>query len=355
MARILFSILLSYVCITVVACHGLDTSPPKFPAVLIFGDSTVDTGNNNYIGTLFKANHSPYGVDYLDHVATGRFSDGRLVPDMLVSELGIKESLPPFLNRQLSDDEIKTGVSFASAGSGIDDLTTMASGVIPVSRQPLMFNNYKNRLKSIVGDEEANKTISNALILISAGTNDFIFNWYDIRSRRLQFHNITGYQDFLQQRLRNLLMKLYHLGGRKFIVAGLPPIGCLPFQITAKFKNPLQRACIEEQNSDATIYNAKLKNMLLEIQSSLSGSRFIYGGIYDLVIDMVNHPEKYGFVDTNKGCCGTGFLEMGPLCNIFTPPCVDASKFLFWDAVHPTEAAYKVLSKYLLELLPALY
>ncbi|XP_058111081.1 GDSL esterase/lipase At2g24560-like [Magnolia sinica] len=355
MTRIHLPILASCMCITIIACHGHDMSPPKFPAVLIFGDSTVDTGNNNYIGTLFKADHPPYGVNYPNHEATGRFSDGRLVPDMLVSDLGIKESLPPFLNSLLSNDEIKTGVSFASAGSGMDDLTTVASGVIPVSRQPSMFKNYINRLKSIVGDQETNKTIGNALILISAGTNDFIFNWYDIPSRRLRFDSISGYQDFLQQRLRNLLMELYYLGGRKFIVTGLGPIGCIPLQITAKFKNPLQRECIEEQNLDATIYNAKLKNLLPKIQSLLPGSRFIYGGIYDPVVDMVNHPKNYGFVDTKRGCCGTGFLEAGPLCNIFTPPCIDASEFLFWDSVHPTEAVYKVLSKHLLELLPALY
>ncbi|XP_058076447.1 GDSL esterase/lipase At2g24560-like [Magnolia sinica] len=297
MARIVLSIILSYVFITIMACpahaHGTSPMKKKFPAVLVFGDSTVDTGNNNYIDTMLKADHPPYGVDYPAFEATGRFSDGRLMPDMLVSELGIKESLPPFLNPLLSDDEIKTGVNFASAGSGIDDLTTVATGVIPVSRQLSMFKNYITRLKSIISDQEANTTISNALILISAGTNDFIFNWYDIPSRRWQFHNISGYQDFLLQKLRNQLEQLYHLGGRKFIVPGLAPIGCIPFQITTKFKNPLQRVCIEEQNLDATIYNAKLKNLLPEIQSWLPGSRFVYAGVYDPVADMVNHPEKY--------------------------------------------------------------
>ncbi|KAK7360241.1 hypothetical protein VNO77_02224 [Canavalia gladiata] len=31
-----------------------------FPAVIAFGDSILDTGNNNYIKTLFKANFKPY-------------------------------------------------------------------------------------------------------------------------------------------------------------------------------------------------------------------------------------------------------------------------------------------------------
>ncbi|KAF3556450.1 hypothetical protein F2Q69_00017079 [Brassica cretica] len=40
------------------------TAQPLFPAILIFGDSTVDTGNNNYpINTFFRATHLPYGID----------------------------------------------------------------------------------------------------------------------------------------------------------------------------------------------------------------------------------------------------------------------------------------------------
>jgi len=40
-----------------------------------------------------------------------------------VSYLGLKELLPPYLDPNLSDKEIVTGVSFASAGSGFDPLT----------------------------------------------------------------------------------------------------------------------------------------------------------------------------------------------------------------------------------------
>ncbi|KAL6003045.1 hypothetical protein ACLOJK_023268 [Asimina triloba] len=192
-------------------CHARQ---PKIPAILIFGDSTVDTGNNDYITTtVVKANFPPYGVSFPNHLPTGRFSDGRLVPDFLASALGIKELVPPFLNPSLSDKDLRTGVSFASAGSGFDSVTTAVSGVIPVANQPGLFKQYVEMLKASVGEEKANKIISKSLIVISAGTNDFVLNWYDLpSSRRLQFFNDIGlYQNFILEKLGDLIKALVQL------------------------------------------------------------------------------------------------------------------------------------------------
>lgn len=50
-------------------------------ALFVFGDSTVDSGNNNYISTVIKCNFPPYGRDFLNHIPSGRFTNGRLVTD----------------------------------------------------------------------------------------------------------------------------------------------------------------------------------------------------------------------------------------------------------------------------------
>lgn len=55
----------------------------SFPAIFVFGDSTVDPGNNNYIGTPFKSDFPPYGIDFANHIPTGRFTNGRLVTDFI--------------------------------------------------------------------------------------------------------------------------------------------------------------------------------------------------------------------------------------------------------------------------------
>lgn len=43
------------------------------------------------------------------------------------SYVGIKEYVPPYLDPTLSIEELMTGVSFASAGSGFDPLTPQLS------------------------------------------------------------------------------------------------------------------------------------------------------------------------------------------------------------------------------------
>ena len=52
------------------------------PAIITFGDSAVDVGNNDYLPTLFKANFPPYGRDFINHQPTGRFCNGKLATDI---------------------------------------------------------------------------------------------------------------------------------------------------------------------------------------------------------------------------------------------------------------------------------
>lgn len=211
------NVLLFLLTCTIVADKINGEKIPKFSAILVFGDSSVDTGNNNYIITPVKGDHLPYGLDFPGRVPTGRFSNGKLVPDIVASMLGLKEAVPPFLQPFLSDKDLLTGVSFASAGSGYDELTTAVTRVIPVSKQIGYLKVYIQRLKGIIGEKEVPRFLSKALVVISAGTNDFIFNFYDIPTRRIQFC-ISKYQDFLQNKLQYMV---------KVRTAFLPP--CLSF------------------------------------------------------------------------------------------------------------------------------
>lgn len=61
--------------------------PPNltFPALIAFGDSIVDTGNNNNVKTVVKCDFQPYGINFQGGVPTGRFCDGRVPPDLIGS------------------------------------------------------------------------------------------------------------------------------------------------------------------------------------------------------------------------------------------------------------------------------
>jgi len=56
---------------------------PAVTAVIVFGDSIVDPGNNNDLHTMIKANHPPYGKDFFNHEATGRYSNGLIPSDLI--------------------------------------------------------------------------------------------------------------------------------------------------------------------------------------------------------------------------------------------------------------------------------
>lgn len=59
--------------------------PPgkSLPAVIIFGDSIMDTGNNNNLKSVIKCNFPPYGQNFPGKVPTGRFGNGKVPSDFI--------------------------------------------------------------------------------------------------------------------------------------------------------------------------------------------------------------------------------------------------------------------------------
>ncbi|XP_075106358.1 GDSL esterase/lipase At5g45960 isoform X2 [Nicotiana tabacum] len=267
-------------------------------ALFVFGDSTVDSGNNNYISTVIKCNFPPYGRDFLNHIPSGRFTNGRLVTDFAASYIGLKELVPPYLDPKLSLEELMTGVSFASAGSGFDPITAQLSGVIPLQKQLEYFKEYKRRLENAIVEERTKLLISKAAFL-----------------------------DLLAE------------GARLIGVVGVPPLGCLPVLITLNHHSPLQhRECIDSYSAVGKEYNWHLQNLLKIMR--IHGTQLVYGDIYNSLNDMIQNPNHYGFDDVSSGCCGSGLFEAAIFCNPNSIVCNNASEYIFWDAVHPTQATY---------------
>lgn len=52
-------------------------------AFFVFGDSLVDSGNNDFLATTARADSPPYGIDYPTRKPTGRFSNGLNIPDLI--------------------------------------------------------------------------------------------------------------------------------------------------------------------------------------------------------------------------------------------------------------------------------
>jgi phospholipase/lecithinase/hemolysin len=319
------------------------------PALIVFGDSTVDPGNNNNISTVLKANFLPYGRDFTGHRPTGRFSNGRLTTDFLAEGLGIKETVPAYLDPGLTPEDLLTGVSFASAGTGYDNRTAKAFSVIPIWKEVEYFKEYGQKLGKISGAENATRILNEAIVIVSMGSNDFLVNYYVNPYTRLQY-NVAQFQDHLLQIGSNFLQEIYNYGARRILITGIPPLGCLPIERTVRNIYKQEQGCLQDLNQNAISYNIKIQKMIDFLRPKLPGIKIFYADIFSPLLNMVQNPAKYGFENTRAACCGTGLIEFSYICNRRNPlTCSDASKYIFWDAFHPTEKAYEIVAEDILK------
>ncbi|KAL2466962.1 GDSL esterase/lipase [Abeliophyllum distichum] len=100
---------------------GIDA---KVSSIIVFGDSTVDSGNNNFIPTILRSDFRPYGRDFDGGRSTGRFSNGRIPTDFISEAFGLKPTVPAYLDPAFGIKDFASGVCFASAETGYDNATS---------------------------------------------------------------------------------------------------------------------------------------------------------------------------------------------------------------------------------------
>ncbi|TVU10928.1 hypothetical protein EJB05_44483, partial [Eragrostis curvula] len=330
--------------------RGAAAAAGKVPAVIVFGDSTADTGNNNFIQTLFKGNYPPYGRDFAGGVATGRLSNGRLAADFVSEALGLPPVVPAYLDPGHGIHRLASGVSFASAGSGLDDVTAQILSAVTLPRQIHHFKEYKARLRRAKGDAAANHTVTHSLYIFSVGASDFLGNYllYPIRRRRF---TLPEYEAYLVGAAEAAVRAVHGLGARRVRVLGLPPLGCLPLLRTLNLDGP--GSCSRRHNMVALRFNRRLRALAWKLNFELPGAQVAYVDQYRLFEAMTDRPWEYGFENSVRGCCGTGYVEAGVLCSLNSAlTCDNADKHVFFDAVHPSERAYEMVAKAILNATP---
>lgn len=126
------------------------------------------------------------------------------------------------------------------------------------------------------------------------------------------------------------------------------PIGCIPYQKTI---NQLkENECVALANQMAVQYNARLKDLVRELNENLQGSTFVLANVYDLVMELITNYASYGFSSASKACCGNGGQYSGIIpCGPSSSLCSDREKRVFWDPYHPSEAANLIIAKQLLD------
>ncbi|KAF3774747.1 GDSL esterase/lipase [Nymphaea thermarum] len=316
------------------------------PAIITFGDSAVDVGNNNHLYTLVRANFPPYGRDFVTHSPTGRFCNGKLVTDFTAESLGFASYPPAYLSPQGSGKNLLIGANFASASSGLYERTAALYNAIPLSRQLGYYREYQTKLHRVAGKATASSIISQAIYILSAGSSDFIQNYY-INPLLNRAYIPAQFSDVLVQSFSSFVQELYGLGARRIGVTSLPPLGCLPASITLFGLG--SNDCIERLNTDALSFNRKLHAAARALRNGLPELKIVVFDIYAPLYDLVTNPLKQGFSEARRACCGTGTIETSLLCNANAPgTCSNATSYVFWDSFHPSEAANQLLANALL-------
>ncbi|KAL3851369.1 hypothetical protein ACJIZ3_013251 [Penstemon smallii] len=309
--------------------------------ILVFGDSSVDPGNNNWLSTPAKSNFLPYGKDFFNGQPSGRFCNGRLATDFIAEKLGYINLIKAFLDPNITKKDILHGVSFASADSGYDEYTANLTNVISLTKQLEYLRHYKIKLRALVGTKQSEEIIQKALFLLSMGTNDFLQNYY-VETTRPKQYNIEQYQNYLISCMLSAIKAMHKLGARKLVVVGVPPFGCIPLVRTLRD----DVKCDLQLNNLALSFNSKIQRALKNLKGSSIGIVFV--DINSIILNAIENPRKYGFTEPLKGCCGSGTYEYGPTCKDLNT-CPDRTKYIFWDAVHLTESMYKIIAEKALE------
>ncbi|KAE8076672.1 hypothetical protein FH972_015306 [Carpinus fangiana] len=328
----------------------------NIPASFVFGDSLVDTGNNNYIVSLSKANYVPNGVDF--GMPTGRYTNGRTIVDIIGNifflagqELGLKDFTPPYLAPTTAGPVLLQGVNYASGGGGILNGTgKIFGGRINLDAQIDNFANTRQDIISSVGAPAALKLFGTSLFSVTIGSNDFINNYLTpvLSAPERKLISPEMFVDAVISRYRLQLTRLYNLGARKIVVANVGPIGCIPYQ---RDSNPAAGDnCVSLPNQLAQQFNTQLKSLVTELNTDLQGSQFAYADVYHIVDDILQNFMSYGFENANSACCYVagrhgGLIPCGPPSKV----CGDRSKYVFWDPYHPSDASNVIIAGRLLD------
>ncbi|WVZ58800.1 hypothetical protein U9M48_009029 [Paspalum notatum var. saurae] len=335
------------------ATGGSLLSLTRYARMFAFGNSLTDTGNGAIFpltagGTFMQP---PYGETYFGY-PNGRASDGRLVIDFLAQQL--KVPLPtPYLAGTTAADFLN-GTNFAVGGATALDSEFLANlGIqtaVPISfsNQTSWFNNVL-RLLSTSGYEQRRIMARSVFFVGEMGFND-----YTVALVTKPVDDVASLVPHVIGTIRSALTAMIGAGARTVVVTGMLPIGCEPSQLALFPGEPGDydpaSGCNARLNELAAQHNRALRRMLWELGLRYPGRSLHYAGMYSPVMALVTSPAANGFGDTPlAACCGGGDnpynFDYAYFCGTpLSTACADPSKYVSWDGIHYTEAAYKFIA-----------
>ena len=89
-----------------------------------------------------------------------------------------------------------------------------------------------------------------------------------------------------------ILQTLHSLGFRKFFLADIGPLGCIPNQLATGLAPP--RKCVFFVNELVKMFNTRLRSLVDQLNANHPGAIFVHGNTYGALNDILNSPINYG-------------------------------------------------------------
>jgi phospholipase/lecithinase/hemolysin len=231
-------------------------------------------------GNIFKATNGVYPPS--PPYFQGRYSNGPVWVEHLGSKLGLNNT---------------KNINFACGGA-----TTISGSLNGIPGTLAQVYNYT---------KSQQKLNPNALYIVWAGANDYLFGATNTNSAIAN--------------LSNAVQSLLTAGAKTVLVANLPDLGKIPATYSTFNSSSLSAV--------TNLHNLELTKSIDSLQQKFgSGNQIIQLDVNSLYREAISNPAKFDFTNVTSSC----------LSNIAT--CSNPDKFLFWDGIHPTTAAHRILA-----------
>lgn len=232
------------------------------------------------VGTVYKATGGLYPPN--PPYYRGRYSNGPVWVEHLASRLSLS-------NSQITN----TACGGSTTGGG------SINGIPGVLAQVENFTKTHPQ------------TSSKTLYVLWAGANDYLNG---VANPTVPVANVS-----------RAISALVDMGAKNILVANLPDLGNVPATRKSAFSNALTAL--------TTAHNAGLTKSLATLKQQVgSDVHIIEFNTYALYGEAIANPTQFGFTNVTGACVDN-------LAN-----CTQPDQFLFWDGIHPTAAAHRILA-----------
>uniref|UniRef100_A0A0D9VUB5 Uncharacterized protein n=1 Tax=Leersia perrieri TaxID=77586 RepID=A0A0D9VUB5_9ORYZ len=318
-------------------------------------DPTVNILYGDYYNTALKITHHP-------------IKHGFKKETVLVACCGDAEALRlPYLTAFLrgnrtaaAAEEFRQGANFAVSAStalrqdffrerGLD-MTIIPPYSLEV--QMVWFKQVLHLLGST--DQECKDIMARSLFLMGEiGINDYNHHLFQNRSFTVEIKPLVPK---VISKIADAIKVLIDLGAKTVVVPGIPPMGCLPRFLNmypGKNHGDYDKfGCLKWLNNFSKYHNRELKRMLRGIIPPDPTHTLVYGDYYGAMLRIVRSPMNKGFTKESvlTACCGAGgpYNANSLVCNATSNLCPEPSRYISWDGLHLTEAAYRSMAEGLL-------